>query len=80
VRHIICQTLQLCPATSRKVAGLIPDEVMVLFNWPNPSSRIMALGSTEALTEISIRDLPGGKGWLSRACKDHLADICELIV
>jgi hypothetical protein len=31
-------------------------------NWPNPSSRTMALGSTLSLTEISTRNLPGGKG------------------
>jgi hypothetical protein len=28
-------------ATFRKVAGLIPDEVIGFFNWPNPSSRNM---------------------------------------
>jgi hypothetical protein len=33
-------------ATSRKVTGLIPDEVIGFFNWPNHSSLIMALGST----------------------------------
>jgi hypothetical protein len=30
--------------------------------WPNPSSRTMALGSTQPLTEMSTRNLPGGKG------------------
>jgi hypothetical protein len=44
-------------ATSRKVAGSSPDEVD-FFNLPNPSSRTMALGSTE----MSTRNLPGGKG------------------
>jgi hypothetical protein len=29
---------------------------------PNPSSRTMALGSTQPLTEMSIRNIPGGKG------------------
>jgi hypothetical protein len=33
-------------ATSRKVAGSIPDEIIRFFNRPNPSSRIMVLGST----------------------------------
>jgi hypothetical protein len=46
-------------ATSRKVAGSSPDEVD-FFNLLNPSSRTMALGSTQSLTEISTRDLPGG--------------------
>jgi hypothetical protein len=49
-------------AISRKVAGSIPDDVIGFFNWPNPSSRIMALGSTQSLTEMSTRNLPGGGG------------------
>jgi hypothetical protein len=31
-------------ATSQKVAGSFPDEFIKFFNWPNPSSRTMALG------------------------------------
>jgi hypothetical protein len=46
-------------ATSRKVAGSIIDEVDFL-NLPNPSSRTMALGSIQSLTEMSNRNLPGG--------------------
>jgi hypothetical protein len=38
----------------------VPDEVDN-FNLPNPSSRTMALGSTQPLTEMSTRNLPGGK-------------------
>jgi hypothetical protein len=38
-----------------------PDEFIGYFNLPNPSSRIMTLGSTEALTEMSTRNCPGGK-------------------
>jgi hypothetical protein len=30
-------------------------------NLPNPSGRTVALGSTQPLTEMSTRDLPGGK-------------------
>jgi hypothetical protein len=41
------------------VAGSGRDEVD-LFNLPNPSSRTMALGSTQPLTEMSIRNLLGG--------------------
>jgi hypothetical protein len=33
--------------TSRKVAGSILDEVTELFDWPNPSNRNIALGSTQ---------------------------------
>jgi hypothetical protein len=40
--------------------GSSPNEVD-FFNLPNPSSRNMALGSTEPLTEMSTRNLPGGE-------------------
>jgi hypothetical protein len=40
-----------------------------IFNLPNPSSRTVALGLTQPLTEMSTRSLPGGKGgrrvWLT---------------
>jgi hypothetical protein len=38
----------------------VPDETD-FFNLPNPSSRIMVLGSTQPLTEMSTRNFPGGK-------------------
>jgi hypothetical protein len=56
-------------ATSRKVAGLFSDEVVEFFSAHNPSSRIMALGSTQPLTEMSTRNLPEGKA-------DNLIAIC----
>jgi hypothetical protein len=53
----------------------VSDEVDS-FNLPNTSSRTMALGSTQPLTETSTRNLPGGKNRpASRA--DNLAAICE---
>jgi hypothetical protein len=39
----------------------------------------MALGSTQPLTEMSTRNLPGGKGRPAREA-DNLTAICELIV
>jgi hypothetical protein len=49
-------------ATSRKVAGSNPGwSGFFFFNLPNPSSRTMALGSTQPLTEMSTRKLPEGK-------------------
>jgi hypothetical protein len=33
-----------------------------IFNWPNPSSCTMTLESTQPLTEMSTRNLPGVKG------------------
>jgi hypothetical protein len=47
-------------ATRRKVAGSIPHEVIGFFSWPNPSSRTIALESTQPLTEMSTRNIPGG--------------------
>jgi hypothetical protein len=47
-------------ATGRYVAGSIPNEVTAVFNWCNPSSRTMALGSTQPLTEMSTRNIPPG--------------------
>jgi hypothetical protein len=65
-------------ATSRKVAGSIPDEVIGFFNLPNLSSRTMALGSTQPLTEMSTRNLPGGKKRPASGA-DNLTAICERI-
>jgi hypothetical protein len=48
----------------------------LFFNWPNPSSRTMALGSTQPLTEMSARDLPESKGRPARKA-DNLTAICE---
>ena len=42
-------------ATSRKVAGSIPDGVIEIFHWRNPSGRTMALGLTQPLTEMNKR-------------------------
>jgi hypothetical protein len=43
-------------ATSWKVVGSIPGEVIGFFNWPNPSSCIKGLGLTQPLTEMSTRN------------------------
>jgi hypothetical protein len=53
----------------------IPDEVDV-FTLPNPSSHTMVLGSTQPLTEMSTRNLIGGKKRPARRA-DNLAIICE---
>jgi hypothetical protein len=56
----------------------VSDEVD-FFNLPNTSSRTMALGSTQPLTEMSTRNLPGGnKRPAHRA--DNLTANCEPIV
>jgi hypothetical protein len=53
----------------------IPDEVD-FFNLPNSSSLTMALGSTQPLTEMSTRNLPGGKKRQARKA-DNLAAVYE---
>jgi hypothetical protein len=66
------KVLVLCKVRSKLVgrgtilqAGRSPvrvqDEVDFSFNFPNPSSSTMALGSTQPLTEMSTRNLPRGK-------------------
>ena len=47
-------------ATSRKVAGSVPDGVIAVFHRHNPSGRAMALGLTQALTEMSTRNISWG--------------------
>jgi hypothetical protein len=51
---------------------------MGFFNLPNPSGRTMALGLTQPLTEMSIRNLPGGKWQPAR--KVNITAIYEPIV
>jgi len=47
-------------ATSRKVAGSIPDGVIRIFHLHNSSGRTMALGLTQPLTEMSTRNISWG--------------------
>ena len=47
-------------ATIRKVAGSIPDGVTGIFHSRNPNGRIMALGLTQPLTEMSTRNISWG--------------------
>jgi hypothetical protein len=49
-------------ATCRKAASSNPDEVNGFLNWSKPSSRTMALRSTQPLTEMSTRNRPEVKG------------------
>jgi hypothetical protein len=43
-----------------------PMRSLDFFNLPNTSSRTVTLGSTQSVTEISTRNLPGGKGQPAR--------------
>jgi hypothetical protein len=53
----------------------VPDKVDFI-NLPNPSSRTMALGSTQPLTEMSTWNFPWGKKRPARR-GDNFAAICE---
>jgi hypothetical protein len=50
-------------ATIRKIAGLIPDGVIWIFYWHNPSSHTVSLGLTQSLTGMSTRNISWGGGW-----------------
>jgi len=39
---------------------LIPDGVIGIFHWRNPSGSTMALGLTEPLTKMSTRNISWG--------------------
>jgi hypothetical protein len=58
---------------------LFPMRSLDFFNLSNPSSRTMALGSTQPLTEISTRNRPEGEERPARRA-DNLIAICESIV
>jgi hypothetical protein len=45
-------------------------------SWKYPSRRTMSLGLTQPLTQMSTRNLPGGKGRPARKV-DNLTVICE---
>jgi hypothetical protein len=57
----------------------VPMRSLDFFDRPNPSSRTMAVGWTQALTEMSASNLPGGK-WRSSRKADNLTAICEPVV
>ena len=54
IRRLRC--LRYC-TISWKVAGSISDGVIVIFHLVNPSGRIMALVSTQPLTEMNTRNV-----------------------
>jgi hypothetical protein len=63
---------------SRKVAGSNPDEVD-FFSLSNPSNRTMALRWTQPVTEMSTRNILGGKRQLAHRA-DNLTAVYESTV
>jgi hypothetical protein len=55
---------KVIPGLSRLITThrlIIYNTQIVIFNRPNPCSRVMALGSTHPVTEINTRNLPEDK-------------------
>jgi len=69
---------QMVEATSRKVAGSIPNGVNGIFYWHNPSGRTMALGSTQPLTEMSTRNIFKGERRPVRKADNLTTFMCQL--
>jgi hypothetical protein len=57
----------------------VPMRWIFFFNLPNPSSRTMAVGTTQPLIEMSTRNIPGGEVRPARKA-GNLNAICEPIV
>jgi hypothetical protein len=58
--------------------GLSPNKVIAFFILPNASSRNLVLGLTQPVTQMSIRNLPGGEVRPVRSA-DNLTAINEPI-
>jgi hypothetical protein len=67
-------------ATSRKVTGSIPDDIIRFFHWPYPSSRTIALESTQTLTRNEYQEIFLGVRVRSTRKVDNLTAISEPIV
>jgi hypothetical protein len=68
--------LQFSHRVTDRIFTSYKNEVIGFFNWPNPSSCIMGLRSTQPLREMSTRNLPGGKG-CPVLKPNNLTTICE---
>jgi hypothetical protein len=54
-----CSLLRHC-ATSRKVAGSIPDCANGILHWHKPPGRTLALGSNQPLLQLSTKNISSG--------------------
>jgi hypothetical protein len=61
-----------------QVAGSIPDGVTGIFHWHNPSSRNLALGLSQPLTEMNTRNNSWGKMRPVRRADNRTTFMCRL--
>ena len=64
-------------STSWKVAGSIPDDVIKIFHWHNPSGSPMALGLIQPLTEMNTRNISWGWRRPVRRADDLTTFMCQ---
>ena len=64
-------------ATSRKFAGSIPDEVLEIFRYLHPSGSTVVLELTQALTEMSTRNICWAGRCVGLTQLYHLFEIWE---
>jgi len=55
--HAVAQLVEALRYKSEGVVGSIPDGVIGVFHWRNPSGHTMALGLTQPLTEMSTSNI-----------------------
>jgi len=72
-----CSWLRHC-TTSRKVTDSIPDCVIGIFHWHNPSDHAMALGLTQPLIEMSTRNISWGYRRPVRRADNLTTFMCQL--
>jgi hypothetical protein len=78
---MVAQLVEYC-ATSRNVVGSIPNSVIGIFQWHNPSGHPLALGSTQPPTEMGTRNISwgikaaGAYGW--QPCHLHVPIVLKL--
>jgi hypothetical protein len=65
-------------ATSRKVLGSIPSEVIGFLRWPNPSSCTVAPELTQPVMEVSFMNPGGKKGGLHIRLTSSLSSVSRL--
>jgi elongation factor P hydroxylase len=58
--HVVVHSWLTHCATRWKVAGSIPDGVIEIFYWHNPSGRNTVLELTQPLTEMSTKNITWG--------------------